>query len=302
LALVVGGTLAAVLCVPLVGIAYFRVAGNVMGWAETAWMIGWMAAVSTAILGFLLWRLVLRPVYAVTAHAHAMKTGQVDAPLPENFGTLELSDLGQSVIDMGATLNSRAATMRAYADHVTHELKSPLTAITGAAELLETAQSDADRTDLALTIGEAAKRLEHLLADLRRHAAAGAARAGGQSDLTAAASGLTGINVVVAESGLLPMPDDDLSAILIQFAQNAVMHGATQLELSWQDDVLSINDNGSGVAEGNQSRLFDPFFTTTRNQGGTGMGLSIVRALASAHGGQVHFVPTQLGARFEIAF
>ncbi len=62
LALVLGGTLAAVFFLPLVGIGYFRVAGGVLGWAETAWMIGWMALVATTILGVLLWRLVLHPV------------------------------------------------------------------------------------------------------------------------------------------------------------------------------------------------------------------------------------------------
>lgn len=302
LALVVGGTLAGVLCVPLVGIAYFRVAGNVMGWAETAWMIGWMTVVSTAILGFLLWRLVLRPVYALTAHARAMKIGQVDAPPPSYFGTPEFSELGQSVIDMGTTLHSRAATMRAYADHVTHELKSPLTAIAGAAELLQDAQDEADRKALALTIQQAATRMEHLLADLRRHAAAGTARAGGQADLARVAAGLPDVEVVVHKGGVLPVPADDLAAILTQLAQNAVTHGATRLELSWRDDVLHIHDNGAGVAEGNQSRLFDPFFTTTREQGGTGMGLSIVQALAAAHGGQVRFVPVRSGACFEITF
>ena len=302
LALVVGGTLAGVLCIPLVGIAYFRVAGNVMGWAETAWMIGWMAVISTAVLGFLLWRLVLRPVYALTAHARAMKTGRVGAPVPTFFGTPELSELGQSVIDMGETLHNRAATMRAYADHVTHELKSPLTAITGAAELLQEAQDDADREALALTIQQAAMRMEHLLADLRRHAAAGTDRRQGHSDLAAAAKELSGIDILIRNGGRLPMPLDDLAAVLAQFSQNATMHGAQSLTLDWQQNVLTVQDDGVGVASGNQGRLFDPFFTTTREQGGTGMGLSIVQALIGAHGGQVRFVPDENGAKFEILF
>lgn len=302
LALVVGGTLAGVLGVPLVGIGYFRVAGNVLGWAETAWMIAWMAVISTAILGFLLWRLVLRPVYALTAHARAVKNGRMDVPLPSHFGTPEFSDLGQSVIDMGETLNNRAASLRAYADHVTHELKSPLTAISGAAELLEDAGDEADRAALTATIKEAAGRMDALLADLRRHAAAGHGVVRGQSDLAQAAEKLTGVGVEITQGGIMPLPQEDLHVILTQLVQNAVTHGADRIEMAWEDGVLQVHDNGAGVAEGNQSRLFDPFFTTTRSQGGTGMGLNIVQALAGAHGAQVRFVPTEKGARFDVVF
>ena len=302
LALVVGGTLAGVLGVPLVGIGYFKVAGDILGWAETAWLIAWMAIISTTILGFLLWRLVLRPVYALTAHARAMKAGRVDTPLPAYFGTPEFSDLGQSVIDMGETLNSRASGLRAYADHVTHELKSPLTAITGAAELLQGDMDKSDRAVLAKTIQDAASRMEHLLSDMRAHAAAGLERVGGQTDLKDAASMVEGIDVVVSQEGTLPISTDDLRAVLTQLAQNAAAHGATRLTLRCEECTLSVSDNGAGVAEGNQSRLFDPFFTTTRKEGGTGMGLSIARALLGAHGGKIEFIPTAQGARFDITF
>ena len=302
LALVVGGTLAGVLGLPLVGIAYFRVAGNVLGWAETSWLIAWMAVVATAILGFLLWRLVLRPVYALTAHARAMKAGRLDAPLPAHFGTPEFSELGQSVIDMGTTLHNRATSQRAYTDHVTHELKSPLTAIAGAAELLQDAGTAQDRADLARTIADAAHRMEHLLDELRAHTAAGMARSGGVSRLSEAAAEVEGLTLTITDDGDVPMPQDDLAAVLRQFAQNAATHGADRLELAWQQRVLSVQDNGRGVATGDQARLFDPFFTTTRDQGGTGMGLSIVQALVGAHGGQVQFVPGPSGARFEMRF
>lgn len=302
LALVVGGTLAGVLGVPLVGIGYFRVAGNVLGWAETAWLIAWMAIISTTILGFLLWRLVLRPVYALTAHARSMKAGRVDAPLPPHFGTPEFSELGQSVIDMGETLHNRASGLRAYADHVTHELKSPLTAITGAAELLQGDVDQKDRAALAATIQDAAARMEHLLSDMRAHAAAGLDRAGGQAALGEVAATLSGIDVQVTQDGTLPISPEDLQAVLMQLAQNAVAHGATSLKLQWGDGTLQVMDDGNGVAAGNQSRLFDPFFTTSRATGGTGMGLSIARALLGAHGGKIIFVPTDKGARFDISF
>lgn len=302
LALVVGGTLLAVLVLPMVAIGYFKVAGNILGWLETAQLLGFMAIVATTILGFLLWRLVLRPVYALTAHARAMKAGRMTATLPSHFGTPEFSELGQSVIDMGETLHNRAAGLRAYADHVTHELKSPLTAIAGAAELLQDDVTPQDQAALAQTIQEAAARMEILLSDLRRHAAAGRLQTDGQADLADVAGMITGIQMRVTQNGTVPMPRDDLHAVLTQLAQNAAGHGANVVTLNWAEGILRIEDDGNGVDLGNQGRMFDPFFTTTRDSGGTGMGLSIVRALVQSHGGQIKFVPSSKGASFEIAY
>lgn len=302
LAFIICGAMAGIVAVPVLGLTYFRVAGNVLGWAETAWLILWLAVVSAAILGYLLWRLVLRPVTALTVHAKAMKAGRAGVAPPSQFGTPEFSELGQSVIDMGETLNNRATGLRAYADHVTHELKSPLTAILGAAELLQGAVEDADRATLAATVQQAAGRMEVLLADLRRHAQAGQRPDAGSADLADAAAQITGVQVSVQSDGQVPMPADDLQAALMQLAQNAAAHGATKIELHWANRVLRVRDNGVGVAAGNRARIFDPFFTTTRAQGGTGMGLSIVQALMGAHGGQIALMETDQGACFEVTF
>jgi signal transduction histidine kinase len=300
--LIVVGAMAGIVAVPVIGIAYFRVAGNILGWAETAWLVVWLAIVSAGVLGFLLWRLVLQPVTALTAHARAVRAGRRDAPLPDHFGTPEFSDLGQSVIDMGETLNNRADSLRAYANHVTHELKSPLTAIAGAAELLQGKVDEDDRAALARTIRQATGRMEHLLSDLGRHAAAGIGTRTGTADLAEVAGRVDGIALQVVQGGSVPMPPEDLRAVLAQLAQNAATQGADRLQLTWDGAVLQIEDNGQGVAQGNRDRIFDPFFTTTRATGGTGMGLAIVRALVEAQGGKIALVETSRGARFDIVF
>jgi len=160
LALVLGGTLASVFFLPLLGIAYFRVAGGVLGWAETSWMIAWMALATTALLGYFLWRLVLYPVRSLTAFARSEGATEV----PTHFGTAEFSQLGDAVLSMTATLRGREAVLRSYADHVTHELKSPLSAIRGAAELLQDNGLPAsDRAKLVANIAAASDRMEALL-------------------------------------------------------------------------------------------------------------------------------------------
>jgi signal transduction histidine kinase len=59
-----------------------------------------------------------------------------------------------------------------------------------------------------------------------------------------------------------------------------------------EDAIIEVSDNGSGISEEDQARIFNPFFTTRRE--GTGLGLPAVRRIARAHGGSVH-VESKLG-------
>jgi len=110
------------------------------------------------------------------------------------------------------------------------------------------------------------------------------------------------IQVHISGDELVPLAVTDLTAIIVQLAQNAVAHGADQIDLDWNTDRLMISDNGAGIASGNQERIFAPFFTSRRDQGGTGMGLAIVRSLLNAHGGRIDLVDSAKGASFEIKF
>lgn len=305
LALVIGGTLAAVLCLPLIGIGYFKLAGNILGWGETAWLIFWMAVIATAILGYLLWRLVLRPVYALTAHANAMREGREDAPLPPHFGTPEITALGQAVADMGATLNNREAGLRAFSNHVTHELKSPLTSIKGAAELLEGELDPEDRKRLTQTILTATGQMQDQLDALRRLAAARDPVGPGPSslsDLTEDVARDTGLDITLKGNATVPMDRQAVLVILGHLARNAKAHGAERMQISALPDGFSVHDNGPGIAAGNRDRIFDPFFTTRRGSGGTGMGLAIVQTMLQAAGGTIRLVPCQDGAMFRVSF
>ena len=87
---------------------------------------------------------------------------------------------------------------------------------------------------------------------------------------------------------------------------NAVRHGSSLLELSaarqgnWLK--VTVSDDGEGVSPNNRTQIFDSFFTTRRDSGGTGMGLAIVRAMLDAHGGAVRLVESDHGTAFELTF
>ncbi|MCH9825000.1 MAG: HAMP domain-containing histidine kinase, partial [Alphaproteobacteria bacterium] len=110
------------------------------------------------------------------------------------------------------------------------------------------------------------------------------------------------LTLTVRENAPLPLDATGLTAVLEQLTQNAASHGATELQLSSKDAVLTVADNGKGVAEGDRARIFDPFFTTRRSGGGTGMGLAITRAMLEANGAEITLLPSTSGAKFEIRF
>ena len=304
LALVIGGTLASILAVPMIGIGYFKLAGFILGWGETTLMFFVLSLVSTIIIGFLLWRLVLRPVYTLTAHANAVKEGRIDTRLPPQFGTPEITALGQAVLEMGTTLRDREAGLRAYTNHVTHELRSPLTSLIGAAELLEDA-SEEDRAQLIGTVRTSARKMETLLDALRRLAVAREPVGKGPVQLSQVVQTLDetqDLPLVLGGDVSLPIDQAALTAVIGHLAGNAAAHGAEILMLTATPDGFVAQDDGSGIAPGNRDRVFDPFFTTRRTSGGTGMGLAVVRTMLQAVGGEIALEPSDSGARFRISF
>lgn len=213
------------------------------------------------------------------------------------FGTPEFRELGQSVFEMGVTLQSRAASGRAFTDHVTHELKSPLTSIQGAAELLHSADlKEEDRVALCETVSTASHRMNALLNDLRHHAISSQSGGVGACLLTEAITQDLETQISASGDELVPLAVAGLTAIIVQFGQNTAAHGADQLDLVWGFDKLTILNNGDGIAVGYLERIFDPFFPSRRDQGGTRMGLAVVRSLLNAHGSRIDPVKSAKGA------
>lgn len=74
----------------------------------------------------------------------------------------------------------------------------------------------------------------------------------------------------------------------------------TEAERDWI--LVTVTDSGPGVVAQFHNKIFDPFFTTKPSAAGTGLGLSLSRAIMSAHGGRIEFEPVAAGARFRIRF
>jgi signal transduction histidine kinase len=211
-------------------------------------------------------------------------------------------------MEMAEALRDREATIRSYTDHVTHELKTPVSAIRAAVELMQDggglAEADAR---LAGEIDGAREQIEAQLAALRAAASAREARYLGQTRLSDLPLDHTGLRIEMTGAEVaLPIGAEGLELVLGHLMQNAAEHGAGAVHLAATRTggrvVLDIADDGPGISAGNATRVFEPFFTTRRDGGGTGMGLTIVRNLLAAHRGRIELVPSKSGARFRISF
>lgn len=312
LLLVLGGVLGTVLAAPLAGLFALRALSPSLGFRSSSLLIAALILLLTLILGYLLWRLLLRPVTALADRAAQVKAGQPIAldPLP-HYGTQELQGLGQAVLDMAATLQNREATIRSFTDHATHELKTPISAIRGAAEILDSDDSLApqDRR-LVASILASAHQMEAQLLALRRVAAAREPTHHGVCTLDALVPKLRpefgGLTLTITGGDLaLPLSPDGMDIVLRQMLGNARAHGATAVSLQATDGhapTLTVADNGNGISDGNRAQVFTPFFTTRRDSGGTGMGLTIVQSLLQAHGGRITLLPDRQGSVFRIDF
>lgn len=201
---------------------------------------------------------------------------------------------------MSDRLRARLEYIAEFAGNVSHEFKTPIATLRGTLELLE--------DDPEMAAGQRALFLTNALAELHRMqrlvdgllALARADQRGQREavDLAALARELTAARagVVAEDSEGVPWVQADrrqLEVALGNLVDNALEHGGAQVQVrlrTWVEGDrcgLDVEDDGPGISQANQQRVFDRFFTTARERGGTGLGLALVKAVAEAHGGGV---------------
>ena len=271
--------------------------------------------ITAAAIGAVFVRTVARPVADLARRAEAITQGDRTAIGPLNrHGTEELARLTESFMTMAKRLSDRSDYLSTFASHVTHELKTPLTAIKGAAELMLDADAMAPevRRRFVENILADAERMTALLERLRELGRADNPALGGATTLDEVAADLRrrfeGVHVGVVSEAETPIAMSLENALIVfgNLLDNARHHGATRVDLvarpSPERLIVLVRDDGAGVSPGNRDKIFDPFFTTRRAEGGAGMGLGIVRALLRAHGGDIRLEQSEQGATFAVLF
>ncbi|HMI91490.1 MAG TPA: HAMP domain-containing sensor histidine kinase [Polyangiales bacterium] len=260
---------------------------------------------------------IARPLRALTRGAQAIERGEPQQRLAlPGFAPAEVAALGAVLEQMTERLRERAAYAAEFAAHAGHELKTPIAAIRGAAELLQQSWQEmepAQRQRFLDNMQQDAERMERLVRGLLELARIENA----PRELPAPLELRSTVAHVLARYGdavvlsmdaapqQLAIGEAQLDSVLTNLVDNALRHGGGQpvaVSLSERAGRLSVvvRDRGPGISPGNLPRVFQRFFTTERDRGGTGLGLATVKAIAEARGGHASVETTPTGSAFTV--
>ena len=289
--------------------------------------VGGGVLVLLAVVAYLLVRSSLRPLVEVEQTAEAIAAGDLTRRVPEADPRTEVGGLSTALNTMLGQIETafeerRASEeaalaseerMRRFVADASHELRTPLTSIRGFAELYR----QSGRADENVgRIEHHATRMGLLVDDLLLLARMDQQRPleKQQVDLLALATDALIDARVTAHDHKLRLrtqggDDDDVEPAIVQgdetrlrqvlqnLITNALTHTPAGTEITvfvgteGRDAVLEVADNGPGMTAEDAGRVFERFYRTdpsrTRAHGGSGLGLSIVSALVTAHGGTV---------------
>jgi two-component system sensor histidine kinase CreC len=237
--------------------------------------------------------------------AHAVTAGE---RVPPPRGSGEFGELGQALETMRERLDGKQYVEQ-YVHSLTHEMKSPLAAIRGAAELLQEDMPDRERQRFAANILDHSQRLARMIDMTLALAAVEHRQTIEQAELFDLAAlvrdAASEFEPQLATSGIVLRIDAPAAPIringdrflvgqavdnLLRNAQEFSTRGGTiavSLRIEGNDAVLAVRDQGPGVPEFALPKVFNRFYSLTRPDGqrSSGLGLCFVREVASLHQG-----------------
>ena len=228
-----------------------------------------------------------------------------------------------------AEMERRESFRRDFVANVTHEIKTPVTGILAAADMLsDPSTQPSDRQTLLDLLKRESHRLDalaHDVLDLARleHEGLEDRRSFAQADLSDILESVRArlqpradaakMRLVVQSPAVMPFFCDAelLEHALSNLLDNAIKYsGSPDVILSARADgtraILAVEDHGAGIPEEHRARIFERFYRVDKDRsrtcGGTGLGLAIVKHIARLHGGEATLsTPASGGCRFEIS-
>jgi signal transduction histidine kinase len=278
-------------------------------------LIGGTALAGLLALGLALviGRRIARPIEDVSKAARLVADGKLDtrvkvAPMPHNSD--ETTQLALSFNRMAQTLEENELERRQFIADIAHELRTPLAVMTSRLEALEDGVFELNTGEVArlqtqtrfltrlvddlrvLSLAEAGRlglerrsfNLETLVADTAHSFAPRAEQAGKR----------IAVRVPTAAVPICGDPDR-LRQVLTNLVENALKYADHMVRVTLEPNgstvAITVSDDGDGLPPGEEAQVFDRFYradeSRNRATGGSGLGLSIVKAITELHGGTV---------------
>lgn len=270
-----------------------------------------------SLLTYVLVGRALRPVDAITAQVASISSSDLDRRVPVPRSNDEVSDLATVMNSMLARLESGARRQREFSADASHELRSPLTSIRTAAEMISRRPDGERVAGLADDVVAEADRMDVLIGDLLELARADETTiskperidlAGLAAEVVQAVDSPIVELVIDAEVAVLGN-SEQLRRVIQNLIDNAARHADSLVTVRiGAGSILEVADDGPGVPAELRDEIFGRFSRVddarARGVGGTGLGLALVKAIVDRHGAtiQVDDAPGLGGARFTIDF
>jgi two-component system sensor histidine kinase BaeS len=264
-----------------------------------------VGGVLAALVALLLARRIARPVRRVAAASRSLARGELPDPVPVE-GAAELATLATAFNDLASQLAQAREAERSFLLSVSHELKTPLTAIRGYAEAVQDGAIE-PREAAAIVSAEAARleRLVHDLLDLARMNRTDFSVHPSEIDLAEVADDAVrrylpqaeafGVRLSAVSEGEAPAiaDADRVLQVVSNLVENALRltPAGGEVRIVTGPGLLRVEDTGPGLEDADRDRAFERFYLHERygreRAVGTGLGLAIVKELTEAMGGTV---------------
>ena len=263
-------------------------------------------------------RYLTKPITQIKNAAQDIADGDVERDIDINRGD-EFGTLATSLDQMASKLRADTEQIKQFAEKqrqffadITHEIRNPLHTISGALEMLQLDELDPDNKQKYIrTAQRQTERISHLFKDLKtlqRYDSDDYFVEMQQFDLAPIARHVDelyrdqaeqkGIHLKVEQASCTATGDPGkIEQVIDNLVSNAIKYtneGEVSLRYSCDKDSVKIEveDSGIGISQEHLDRLFDRFYRTdkarSRDKGGTGLGLAVVKSILSAHGTEIN--------------